>query len=83
MADVRVKALISIRDKLTAELAESSGRDSSTIAHELRSTLAEIERLAPPRRSSRIDELASRRAGRLPTAKGRQRAEGDQSGTGQ
>lgn len=82
MAEDRLTALKAIRLKLTGELADSSGRDSSVIARELRATLAEIDRLEPTRGSSRIDELASRRAGRQPGTKGRQRAAGDQQNPG-
>lgn len=76
----RIPALKAIAEKLTAELADSSGRDSATIAHELRNTLAELDRLAPAKGLSRIDELASRRAGRGPGAKGRAGSAGDESG---
>jgi hypothetical protein len=80
--DPRLAALHAIRDKLTAELAEAKGRDAATIAHELRAVHADIERLAPPRGSSRIDELAARRTRRVPNAKGVQRSKGDQPSAG-
>jgi len=59
----RRASLEAIRDKLVAELAETSGFHAGPLAKELRDVIREIHTLPIPG-VRRVDELAARRAGR-------------------
>jgi hypothetical protein len=62
--------LEAVRDRLTEELNEASGRDVASIARELRLTLAELESLPDAREESPVDDLSARREARRAAASG-------------
>jgi hypothetical protein len=65
------RSLEAIRDRLAGELSDAVGRDVAPVAKELRTVIAEIERLPGGERVSKVDELAARRARRIADAQGR------------
>ncbi|MFB7473992.1 hypothetical protein [Kitasatospora sp. NPDC056184] len=67
----RRAALEAVRDKLAAELAESSGPVVAQLSKELRATIAELESLPGGREVSPVDDLSARRAARRADAQGR------------
>lgn len=62
--------LEAVRDRLTEELADASGRDVASISRELRLTLAELDGLPDMRKESAVDDLSARRQARRAAASG-------------
>jgi hypothetical protein len=67
----RREDLEAARDHLRSLLGdESDGAKAAAVSRELRAVLTELEKLGAGRTSSRVDDLAAKRATRLAKAKG-------------
>jgi len=64
--DIRA-SLEALRDRLAAEIEEADGKELAPLAKQLSDVLHRIESL-PRKEASRVDDLARRRADRLPGA---------------
>jgi hypothetical protein len=64
----RLPGLEALRDHLARQLEDAEPRECAAIARQLASVLAQLEAMAPPKKS-RADELAKRRAARRAAAK--------------
>jgi hypothetical protein len=63
----RREALLALRDELARRLVDAD-RDAAPLARQLTIVLEQIDALPVPGESSRVDELAKRRASRRKTA---------------